>query len=138
MNQRPVMRKCLLLFALLLVTSSHAFGDLGAGLIESDEGSMPVERHNLKQTSILKKCLAYETARKQGLHQRQFDWKHFRVPIVTNTTARAANIRAMIMRTPVLKSSPLFLITDKPSLESAPDILEHHWLDAAGNRHTLI
>jgi hypothetical protein len=107
-------------------------------LIENDEGTMPVERHNLRQTSILRKCLAYETARKLRLHERQFGWKHFRVLIVTNTPARATNIRAMIARTHQLKSSPLFLVADKPSFDTAADVLEHRWLDAAGKPHTLI
>ena len=64
-------------------------------------------------------------------------WKNFRVLIITNTSERAANIRAAILRNPVLEASPLFLVSDKPSLH-ASDILKHAWLDAHGKSHALI
>jgi hypothetical protein len=106
-------------------------------LVECDRGTMPVERETLKQTSIVKKLLAYETGRKQRLHHKQFSWQNFRVLVITNTPERAANIRAAIMRNPTLKASPLFLVADKPNLDIA-DILKHHWLDAYGKTHTLV
>lgn len=106
-------------------------------LVECDRGTMPVERATLKQTSIIKKLLAYETGRKQGLHEKQFSWKNFRVLIITNTPERAVNIRAAILRNSLLKASPLFLITHQAALTGA-DILRHAWRDANDNEHDLV
>ena len=106
-------------------------------LVECDRGTMPVERAGLKQTSLVKKLLVYQHAHKQKLHVRQFDWKAFRVLFVTNTGARADNIRAAIHRTADLKNSELFYITDRHALTGA-DILTHAWQHASGTTHTLI
>ena len=114
-----------------------ADGSKRAYLVECDRGTMPVERAGLKQTSIIKKLLVYVRAHKQKMHERHFNWKAFRVLIVTNTAARAANITDAIQRTPDLKNSELFYITDKHSLASA-DVLAYAWQHASGSKHTLI
>jgi hypothetical protein len=106
-------------------------------LVEVDRGTMPVERAGLKQTSILKKLLTYQRGHKQKLHVRTFDWKAFRVLVVTNTAQRATNMISAIARTPDLKSSELFYITDRHALAGA-DVLGHSWQHASGNTYTLI
>jgi hypothetical protein len=106
-------------------------------LVECDRGTMPVERAGLKQTSIVKKLLVYKKAHQQKMHVRHFDWKAFRVLFITATPKRAANIRDAILRTPDLKNSELFYITDQQSLTGA-DILSHAWQHASGSTHTLI
>ena len=121
-------------FAFALV---YADGSRRCFVVEADRGTMPVERETLKQTSILKKLLAYETGRKQRLHEKQFGWKNFRVLLVTNTAERAANIRAAILRYPVLKGSPLFLVSDVAAL-AAGNILTQVWQDAHGTTHDLV
>ncbi len=119
-------------FALRLADAS-----LRCYVVECDRGTMPVERAALKQTSITKKLLVYQRGHKQKLHVRHFLWKAFRVLVITNTPTRAANIKHAIQRTPELKNSELFYITDQQSLTGA-DILTHAWQQASGSTHTLI
>lgn len=125
------------------VVPDHAFallyqdGTRRCYLAEVDLASMPVERASMRQTSILKKCLAYEKARAQKLHEKQSAWRNFRVLIVTNCDQRAHNIRAAIQRAPALKSSPLFLVTDQQSL-AGQDILAFPWPTSDGTTQTLI
>jgi len=114
-----------------------ADGTKKAYLVECDRGTMPVERAGLKQTSIIKKLLVYLSAHKQKMHVRNFNWKAFRVLFITSTSKRAANISDAILRTPELKHSELFYITDKQSLAGA-DILAHAWQHAGGSTHKLI
>jgi Replication-relaxation len=106
-------------------------------LVECDRGSMPVERAALRQTSIIKKLLTYQRGHKQKMHTRVFDWKAFRVLILTNTATRADNIRAAITRSPDLNGSELFYITDRHAL-AGNDILTHRWQHASGSTHTLL
>jgi len=114
-----------------------ADGSKKAYLVECDRGTMPVERAGLKQTSIVKKLLVYLSGHKQKMHVRHFGWKAYRVLIITNTPKRAANIKDAIQRTPDLKNSELFYITDQQSL-AATDILSHAWQHASGSTHKLI
>jgi len=106
-------------------------------LVECDRGTMPVERAALRQTSILKKLLVYHRGHKQNMHVRHFNWKAFRVLLVANTPARAANIKQAIERRRDLKNSELFYITDQQSIAGA-DILSHAWQHATDSTYTLI
>ncbi len=106
-------------------------------VVECDRGTMPVERSTLAQTSMLRKFLAYEAARQQQLHTSRFGWKNFRVLTVTSSPERAHTMRALIARTPMLKSSPLFLFADHAALMQS-NILSFPWRDASDKTHTLI
>lgn len=106
-------------------------------LVECDRGTMPVTRSSLNQTSLLRKFLAYEAVRQQGLHTSRYGWQNFRVLIITTSGDRINTMRATIASTPALKSSPLFLFVSHLSLIDA-DVLDHPWIDANGKVHTLI
>lgn len=108
-----------------------------AFFVECDRGTMPVERTALDQTSMLRKFLAYEGTRKQGLHTQRFGWKAFRTLVVTANAERAANMRALIERTPALRGSPLFLFTDHSTLMQS-NVLTQAWSDASGRLQQLI
>ena len=87
-------------------------------LVEIDRGTMPVERHDLKQTSILRKLLAYQTLWKAKRHETHFGWRNFRVLIVTTSPERIANIQAVMAGHATLKESVLFLFGDATSFSS--------------------
>ena len=124
------------------VVPDHAFavtatdGSRHCYLVECDRGTMPVARASLHQTSILKKLLAYETARMQGVSERQWGWRAFRVLIITNSAQRAGRIRETIVGHPKLAASPLFLIADQAALDSR-DILTFPWPTARGTIHVM-
>jgi hypothetical protein len=63
-------------------------------LVEIDRGTMPVERFDLKQTSILRKLLAYQAMWKAKAHLAHFGWRNFRVLFVTTSTERVENMIA--------------------------------------------
>ena len=109
-----------------------------AFLVERDRASMPIKRRTLRQTSIIKKLLAYETARKLGLHTRQLGWKNFRVLIVTDGAERARNILEEIAKHPQLKASPLFLVADAETLAASSNVLTHSWPTSNGRTTQLI
>lgn len=106
-------------------------------VVECDRGTMPVERTSLGQTSMLRKFLAYEAGRVQGVHTDRFGWKNFRILTITTNSERINNMRAAIQRTSALKDSPLFLFTDHASLLQS-NILTHSWRDTSGKAHTLV
>ncbi len=115
----------------------YADGRRRAFVVECDRGTMPVERSSLQQTSMLRKFLAYEASRKQGLHTDRFGWKAFRTLIITANPNRAANMRALIERTLYLKGSPLFLFAEHTTLLQS-DILGSSWADARGKLQALV
>ena len=106
-------------------------------LVECDRGTMPIDRSNLEQTSMLKKFLGYTAGKRAKLHQRQFDWKAFRVLIITNTPERVANLLTAVRERVHADGHDLFLVTDRTSLATA-DILAHQWRDARGKAHSLV
>ena len=85
---------------------------------------------------MLRKLLAYEGGRKQNLHASRFGWRNFRVLVITTSAGRAETLRAIIARTPELKSSPLFLFAEHDELSKA-SILEDFWTDTNGRVHAL-
>ncbi|MCP3969292.1 MAG: hypothetical protein GY717_03040, partial [Rhodobacteraceae bacterium] len=107
-------------------------------LVEIDRGTMPVERSNLRQTSILRKLLAYQTIWQSKLHQQQLGWHSFRVLFVTSSRERADNMITAANKHALTKGSPIFLFTDKQSLYAHDNLLAHEWLDCHGNRQRLL
>jgi len=105
-------------------------------LAEVDRGTMPVERYDLKQTSILRKLLAYQTLWKARRHLKAFGWRNFRVLFITTSTERAENMRTAMNSHALTRGSPLFLFADKDELYSS-NILAHEWQDGEGKKHRL-
>lgn len=106
-------------------------------LVECDRGTMPVERSSLSQTSMLRKFLAYEGARQQGLHTERFGWLNFRVLIITRSSDRLVTMRTLVESLPALKASPLFLFANQADLVDS-DVLAYPWSNPSGRPHALI
>ena len=93
--------------------------------LESDLGTMPVTRRGLRQSSLLRKLLAYESTWVQNLHRSRFGFKRFRVLFITTTPERVSHI---IETTRCLeRGHGLFLFTDFESMQSASYLLMHPW-----------
>jgi hypothetical protein len=107
---------------------------------ERDRGSMPVVRSNLAQSSILRKLIGYGATHRAGLHTAIYGLPNFRVLTEAPGGQRVANMITEGYQHHLSHIYPpgLFLFTDRRSLFSAEDFLEHHWLDGAGERHRLI
>jgi Replication-relaxation len=112
-----------------------AAGRRGNFLVEIDRGTMPVERSNLRQTSIMRKFLAYNAAWQSKLHTSAFGWRNFRVLFVTSSRERAENMKSALLHSG--SNSPLFWICDRDAL-LAGNVLDHAWIDGAGNQRRLL
>lgn len=106
-------------------------------LVEIDRGTMPIERSNLRQTSILRKLLAYQSIWQSKQHQQHFGWRNFRVLFVTTSAERVENMITSMNKHAHTRQSPIFLFTDKQSLYTG-DMLAYEWQDGAGVTHRLI
>ncbi len=107
-------------------------------LVEIDRGTMPVVRRDLKQSSILRKLLAYQVMWKMKLHQKHFGWGNFRVLFVTESTERVENMIAAANSQSQTNQSPLFLFADKSSLYGLEEVLDYQWRDTIGGKQFLL
>ncbi len=114
-----------------------ARGRRGNFLVEIDRGTMPVERSDILQSSMLRKFLAYGSIWRSQLHGQAFGWRSFRVLVVTGTAERAQSMREALHRTNGGKGSPLFWFTDWTALKGA-NTLAHIWIDGEGNERSLM
>lgn len=107
-------------------------------LVEIDRGTMPVARRDLKQSSILRKLLAYQTMWKMKLHQKNFGWGNFRVLFVTESVERVENMIAATNSQSQTSQSPLFLFADKNSLYGLEDALDYQWRNTSGSKQFFL
>ena len=95
--------------------------------LEADRSTMPVVRPSSRQTSFLRKLVAYYATDKQGMLSSLFNIRRFRVLTVTSNAER---VEHLIQATRSLNGGvglKMFLYTDEPTLHSAPDILQLPW-----------
>ena len=105
--------------------------------LESDRGTMPVERRTLTKTSVHRKLLAYHETWRGNLHTRDFNLKSFRVLTVTSGPERALHIREAAQRVTRGAAPGLFLVTDRATVEREnPLTLE--WHNTRGERISLL
>lgn len=106
-------------------------------LVEIDRGTMPIERSDLKQTSIIRKILAYQALWQAKLHQSRFGCRNFRVLIVATNAERIENMRMVMAGYGQLKGPSLFLLANRQSLYS-DDVLAYDWVDGNGRWQRLL
>ena len=100
---------------------------------------MPVSRSDPDQTSFQRKMRVYLAAHAAKQHERQFEWKNFRVLTVTTDLNRIATMTAALRQIRVLRSAgpPLFLFGTFDALRSS-DPLTYRWHDGSGRSVQLI
>ena len=93
--------------------------------LEADRGTMPIIRHNLIQTSMYRKLLAYEATWSQSIHRTRFGFHRFRVLTITTSTLR---LQALVEACSKLRSGRgLFLFSDQTILEKPGGVLCPIW-----------
>lgn len=90
-----------------------------AGGDEVDRATMPIRRRSLRQTSFLRKLLAYYETWLQKLHTQVYGIKSFRVLTVTTSADRLTNILAANREATDGKGSRMFLFVDQSTLAAA-------------------
>ena len=109
-----------------------------AYLVECDRATMPISRNNFDQTSIVRKFAGYIAGHAAKLHESTFGWKAFRVLFITDTPARAANMRTALHEyTKVANARRLFFFTHADTRTST-DLLALTWVDGNGQKVSLI
>jgi len=108
-------------------------------VVEIDRGTMPVARHDLRQTSLERKMRGYLTAHATKQHERRFGWKTFRVLIITTDEHRARSALEALRRMRVAHSpGPSLILFATRSELSGTDPLSHVWQDGNGRDVRLI
>jgi len=104
--------------------------------LEADRGTMPVMRHNLSQTSLYRKLLAYEATWLQSIYRTRFGFQRFRVLVVTTSALR---LRSLLEACSTLKSGRgLFLFADRSLLEKSGNIFSPIWRNGRGEPVSLL
>jgi hypothetical protein len=107
-------------------------------LVEVDRGTMPIERRDIRQTSIVRKLVGYHSFWKQKQFEGAFGWKNFRVLFVTPSAERVGNMIAASEKNMLTRGSPLFLFNDEDTLYSVGDLLARDWRDSNNNEQRLL
>lgn len=104
--------------------------------LESDCGTMPVERINLSRSSITRKLVGYHATWQQNLHRRRFGWERFRVLTITTNADRVRHMIDAARKLP--NGLGLFLFQDIQSVRNATDLLSIPFQTATGVVATLL
>lgn len=95
--------------------------------LEADQGTMPIERRDLRQSCMLRKLKSYEGAYATGFHRTRLNAERFRVLIITPQAKRAQNIREAVAN--LEKGRRLFFVfsdDDWLTCDSMPDLFTPH------------
>jgi hypothetical protein len=99
---------------------THSKSDRIHFFLEADRGTMPVIRHELAQTSMYRKFLAYEATWAQSILITKFGFHRFRVITVTQSAARVQSLVEACAK--LERGHGLFLFADRSVLEM-PNLL---------------
>lgn len=103
--------------------------------VEADRSTMPVTRHSLNKSSLLRKLLAYEATWQQGVHREKFGCDRFRVLTVTTSANRVDSAVAACGK--LSRGRGLFLFAEAKLLRSSADVLAHPWRNAGGGTDSI-
>ena len=106
-------------------------------VLEVDRGTMPVSRRKLLQSSFLRKIMAYQETRRQGVLWKQFQVPAFRVLVVAESRRRLATLQQATAASFKRGESTMFLFAVAAELLAQPDALSHSWETCAGTKVRL-
>lgn len=108
-------------------------------MLEVDNGTMPVVRRTLQQTSLLRKLLAYAETHRADIHKSRFGMGNMRVLFVVPSADRRETLRrAFRERVPGI-SPQIFLAVDQAGLaEAKGNVLLARWQDMEGRERILV
>jgi hypothetical protein len=104
--------------------------------LEADRGTMPVERNNFKQTSLMRKLIAYHQTWRQKVVRAIFP--RFRVLTVTTTADRVENLLKSIQQLSQHGGAGLFLLSDHKAFTAPGNALSSPLLNGCGRKVALM
>lgn len=90
--------------------------------LEADQGTMPIERRDLRQSCVLRKLKSYEGTYATGIHRTRLNAERFRVLIITPQATRAQNIREAVSS--LEKGRRLFFVFSDDAWRSCDGVLD--------------
>ncbi len=90
--------------------------------LEADQGTMPIERRDLRQSCVLRKLKSYEGTYATGIHRTRLGAERFRVLIITPQTTRAQNIREAVAN--LEKGRRLFFVFSDDDWRACDGVLD--------------
>jgi hypothetical protein len=107
--------------------------------LEADRLTMPVERREPHQTSILRKLLAYGETYKAQIHRSRYGMSNMRVLFVTKSPERVQSmLRAAQEKLPGDVPRGLFLFVDRRTLFNGDRLFDVRWRSGTGEAVTLL
>lgn len=109
-------------------------------VVEIDAGTMPIDRKNLRISSIRRKLIAYEAIRqveKVNPEQARFPFAPFRVLFITTSKERAQNMVSCVKSLKDNKGTNFFIFSDFESATSG-DAIAHKFLTGTGGTTKLL
>jgi hypothetical protein len=109
-----------------------------AYFFEKDRGTMPLERPDLVQSSILRKLIGYSAIYKERKYEECFSFRGFRVLFVCESKLRADNMRALYRKYKtrqyhgLLCEQRMFWFCDMATIKAHDDLFEVPWQLADG------
>ena len=104
--------------------------------LEADRATMPVERSNFKQSSFVRKLIAYHETWRGGIIKESFP--RFQVLTVTTTPERVKNLVDATARLTKGKGSGLFLFTDQKSFAPPANVFSLPLVNGRGDHVKLL
>jgi len=104
-------------------------------ILEADNGTMPVKRDNLRQTSLWRKLVCYRESWTQDVLQKRFR-NRLHILIVTRGQDRVRHLLELIEKE-LGFARGLFFVTDLAEIKAAPNLLAARWHHAGGQFLTL-
>ena len=104
--------------------------------LEADRATMPVERSNFKQSSFVRKLIAYHETWRADILKNSFP--RFQVLTVTTTPERVKNLVDATARLTKGKGSGLFLFADQKSFAPAADVFSLPLFNGRGDHARLL
>ena len=107
-------------------------------LVEADNGTMPIVRSDLEQTSFARKLMTYLAGGGQANRfGQQLGIGNFRVLTVTTSAERVASMLQALKTLTNGNGSAQFLFTDRAALLASSDLLSLEWTTGKGDLVTL-
>ncbi|MEP3422885.1 MAG: replication-relaxation family protein [Erythrobacter sp.] len=105
---------------------------------EIDRGTMPINRRDIRQSSIMRKVLSYADTFERGLAKDRFGISGFQVLFVTTSQRRSADMQAAIANTDEFRvPANLMLFRDKANRQQALPF-KQNWTNIQGKPADMV
>ena len=110
----------------------------GKGQIEKARHALLAANASDRQSSFMKKFIAYYFGWRDKWHTQRFNWQNFRVLTVTSSKERIGTMQRALMALTGGQLAGMFLFATAEDVAAADDLLAMQWQDGKGDRVVLL